>query len=207
MTEPNREVLAQLIESSAEPIIVARIDHPDWPVVLSNSAFGSMTDYVPVVSKPLADVVENLVGRELALEISETIRGGHHDRDHGDNHQFDDRPPRRHRARELAETEQDENRDQGGADKVTDASRQEHRETRRHDLDGAAQYPAGDDDKRGAERHAADFALAGDQSHAQQKVTDGAETEEDRHDDHQVHSKRIQDPNSGICVILSGASH
>ena len=77
MTEPNREVLAQLIESSAEPIIVARIDHPDWPVVLSNSAFGSMTDYVPVVSKPLADVVENLVGRELALEISETIRGGH----------------------------------------------------------------------------------------------------------------------------------
>ena len=77
MTEPNREVLAQLIEGSAEPIIVARIDHPDWPVVLSNSAFGTLTDYLPVVDKPLADVVENLVGRDLALEISEAIRGGH----------------------------------------------------------------------------------------------------------------------------------
>ena len=77
MTEPNREVLAQLIEGSAEPIIVARIDHPDWPVVLSNSAFGTLTDYLPVIDKPLADVVENLVGRDLALEISEAIRGGH----------------------------------------------------------------------------------------------------------------------------------
>lgn len=77
MTEPDREVLEQLIESSAEPVFVARIDHPDWPVVLSNSAFGTITDYLPVRDKPLADVVENLVGRELALEISETIRGGH----------------------------------------------------------------------------------------------------------------------------------
>lgn len=77
MTKPNRNVLAQLIESSAEPVFIARIDHPDWPVVLSNSAFGSITDYKPVTDKPLADVVEDLVGRELALEISEAIRGGH----------------------------------------------------------------------------------------------------------------------------------
>lgn len=77
MTEPDREVLEQLIESSAEPVFIARIDHPDWPVVLSNSAFGTISDYLPVRDKPLADVVENLVGRELALEISEAIRGGH----------------------------------------------------------------------------------------------------------------------------------
>lgn len=77
MTEPDREVLEQLIESSAEPVFVARIDHPDWPVVMSNSAFGAISDYLPVRDKPLADVVEGMVGRELALEISETIRGGH----------------------------------------------------------------------------------------------------------------------------------
>jgi diguanylate cyclase (GGDEF)-like protein len=77
MTELNRDVLEQLIEASAEPVFIARIDHPDWPVVLSNSAFGSITDYKSVTDKPLADVVEDLVGRELALEISETIRGGH----------------------------------------------------------------------------------------------------------------------------------
>ena len=77
MSEPDRDVLEQLIEGSAEPVFVARIDHPDWPVVLANSAFATISDFVPVRDKPLADVVENLVGRELALEISETIRGGH----------------------------------------------------------------------------------------------------------------------------------
>jgi diguanylate cyclase (GGDEF)-like protein len=77
MTELNRGILEQLVEASAEPMFVARIDHPDWPVVLANPAFSSIADYVPVNGKPLADVVESLVGRELALEISETIRGGH----------------------------------------------------------------------------------------------------------------------------------
>jgi diguanylate cyclase (GGDEF)-like protein len=77
MSEPDRDVLESLIEGSAEPVFVARIDHPDWPVVMANAAFGSMTEFAPVRDKPLADVVEQLVGRELALEISETIRGGH----------------------------------------------------------------------------------------------------------------------------------
>ena len=48
MTEPERDVLEQLIESSAEPVVVARIDHPDWPVVLSNAAFAAITDFAPV---------------------------------------------------------------------------------------------------------------------------------------------------------------
>ena len=77
MSEPDRDVLEQLVEGSAEPVFVARIDHPDWPVVMTNAAFGSITEFAPVRDKPLADVVEQLVGRELALEISETIRGGH----------------------------------------------------------------------------------------------------------------------------------
>jgi diguanylate cyclase (GGDEF)-like protein len=77
MTELKRDVLEQLIEGSAEPVFVARIDHPDWPVILCNPAFSSLSDNMPVVNKPLADVFENLVGRELALEISETVRGGH----------------------------------------------------------------------------------------------------------------------------------
>lgn len=77
MSEPDRDVLEQLVEGSAEPVFVARIDHPDWPVVMANAAFGSITEFASVRDKPLADVVEQLVGRELALEISETIRGGH----------------------------------------------------------------------------------------------------------------------------------
>jgi diguanylate cyclase (GGDEF)-like protein len=77
MAEPGRDVLEQLIAGSAEPVLVARIDHPDWPVVIANPAFGAITDFAPVTDRPLADVVEQLVGRDLALEISETIRGSH----------------------------------------------------------------------------------------------------------------------------------
>lgn len=77
MKKLGRDVLQQLIDGSAEPIFVARIDHPDWPVVLSNPAFTSIAGGDDVLNKPLADVVEKLVGRDLALEISETVRGGH----------------------------------------------------------------------------------------------------------------------------------
>jgi len=77
MKKLTRDVLQQLIDGSAEPVFVARIDHPDWPVVLSNPAFVSIAGDNDVVNKPLADVVEQLVGRDLALEISETVRGGH----------------------------------------------------------------------------------------------------------------------------------
>ncbi len=77
MTKLKNDVLIQLIEGSAEPLIVARIDHPDWPVVLANTAFTSIAGRADTVDRPLADVVEALVGRELALEISETVRGGH----------------------------------------------------------------------------------------------------------------------------------
>jgi len=77
MKKLTREVLQQLIEGLAEPVFVARIDHPDWPVILSNPAFASIAGGDGLQDKPLADVVEGLVGRDLALEISETVRGGH----------------------------------------------------------------------------------------------------------------------------------
>lgn len=66
----------QLIAGSAEPIVVSRIDRPDWPVVLCNPAFDAVSGEKPALKRPFADVVEQLVGRELALEISETVRSG-----------------------------------------------------------------------------------------------------------------------------------
>ena len=77
MTKLKRDILEQLIEGSAEPLFVARINHPDWPVVLANGAFTSIAGRTDTIDRPLADVVEELVGRDLALEISETVRGGH----------------------------------------------------------------------------------------------------------------------------------
>ncbi len=72
-----RNILEQLIAGSAEPVVVAQIDSLDWPVVFCNPAFEGIAGEVDIQQKPFADVVEQLVGRELALEISETIRAGH----------------------------------------------------------------------------------------------------------------------------------
>ena len=69
----NRKILEQVIAATAEPLIVVRVDHPDWPVVLSNQAFESIRGE-DAREQPFADVIEQLVGRELALEISETLR-------------------------------------------------------------------------------------------------------------------------------------
>ena len=72
-----RKILEQLIVGSAEPVVVAQINSPDWPVVLSNPAFARIAGPEDILEKPFADVIEQLVGRDLALEISETIRAGH----------------------------------------------------------------------------------------------------------------------------------
>ncbi len=69
----NRKILEQVIEASSEPLIIVRVDHPDWPVALSNQAFESIGGE-EVRKQPFADVIEQLVGRELALEISESVR-------------------------------------------------------------------------------------------------------------------------------------
>ena len=71
-----RKDLEQLIAGSAEPVVVAQIDSADWPVVFCNPAFEGIAGKEEFHKKPFADVVEKLVGRDLALEISETIRAG-----------------------------------------------------------------------------------------------------------------------------------
>ncbi len=76
MNTLQRKILEQLVEGSGEPIVVARIDRPDWPVVLCNPAFEAISGQESALDRPFADVVEQLVGRELALEISESVRSG-----------------------------------------------------------------------------------------------------------------------------------
>jgi two-component system chemotaxis family response regulator WspR len=77
MKKLRANILQQLIADSTEPVLVAQIDHPDWPVVLCNDAYQSLADDDEVLEKPFADVVEHMLGRDLALEISETVRAGH----------------------------------------------------------------------------------------------------------------------------------
>ncbi len=73
MKPVKRNILEQVIASTAEPLVVVRIDQPDWPVVLVNPAFASIGD-PDILQKPFADVLEELSGRELAMEVSESVR-------------------------------------------------------------------------------------------------------------------------------------
>ena len=73
MKTVNRQILEQVIAATTEPLLVVAIDQPDWPVVLANPAFASITSD-EVLKKPFADVIEELTDRELALEVSETVR-------------------------------------------------------------------------------------------------------------------------------------
>lgn len=67
-------ILEQVVAGFAEPTLVARIDSPDWPVVLCNGSFEILAGRDDNMGKPLADVIERLAGRDLALEVSESIR-------------------------------------------------------------------------------------------------------------------------------------
>jgi len=68
-----RQILQQVIDATTEPLLVAAIDQSDWPVALANPAFRSIAKK-DVVKRPFADVIEELVGREIAIEASESVR-------------------------------------------------------------------------------------------------------------------------------------
>ena len=72
---PN-ELLLRLLEASNEPLIVARVDQPDWPIVLANAAFESLAGEKRLRKQSLADVAERLVGKEQVAELGDVVRSG-----------------------------------------------------------------------------------------------------------------------------------
>ncbi|MBT8098141.1 MAG: GGDEF domain-containing protein [Gammaproteobacteria bacterium] len=69
----NRKILEQVIDATSEPLMIIRLDDNDWPVVLANAACKEIA-CDDVLRQPFADVLEARVGRDLALEISESFR-------------------------------------------------------------------------------------------------------------------------------------
>lgn len=69
----NRKILEQAINATSEPLMIVRLDDNDWPVVLANEAC-KIIGCDDVLRQPFADVLEARVGRDLALEISESFR-------------------------------------------------------------------------------------------------------------------------------------
>lgn len=75
MKPVKRNILEQVLAGTVEPLVIVSVDQPDWPVALANSAFANLGSD-DVTGKPFADVIEDLAGRELALEVSESVRSG-----------------------------------------------------------------------------------------------------------------------------------
>ena len=85
MSGISAKLLMEVLDASAEPVLVVRTDHPDWPVRFANAACSALAKGVPL-DGAFADVVEALFGRDVALDIAEAIRGGDATRlavDHG----------------------------------------------------------------------------------------------------------------------------
>lgn len=74
MEPVRRKVLEMVLAGTIEPVVIVRVDQPDWPVALANPAFESLGG--EAAGKAFADVIEALGGRELALEVSEAVRSG-----------------------------------------------------------------------------------------------------------------------------------
>ena len=73
MSRPSADILGQVLAASGEALVVIRVDHPDWPIVLESEPFRAVTGD-SVAEQPFADVVEQLVGRDVALDVSQSIR-------------------------------------------------------------------------------------------------------------------------------------
>jgi diguanylate cyclase (GGDEF)-like protein len=73
MTSVHPKILEQVIAETAEPVVIVRVDQSEWPVVLRNRSFEALTSE-EALGQPFADVIEHMIGRELALEISEAVR-------------------------------------------------------------------------------------------------------------------------------------
>jgi diguanylate cyclase (GGDEF)-like protein len=75
MKPVKRDILEQVLASTTEPVLIVSVDQADWPVAFANSAFVPIGG-ADVAGKPFADVIEEIGGRELALEVSESVRSG-----------------------------------------------------------------------------------------------------------------------------------
>ena len=75
MEPVERNILEQVLAGSTEPVLIVNVGQADWPVAFANPAFTPIGGD-GVTGQPFADVIEGIAGRELALEVSESVRSG-----------------------------------------------------------------------------------------------------------------------------------
>ncbi len=75
MDSVDRDILQAVIDGAAEPIGLISTTQPDWPVLLENPAFEKLAGD-SAIGTPFTDIIEALIGRDLALDVSEALRSG-----------------------------------------------------------------------------------------------------------------------------------
>ena len=69
------DILEQVVRSSAEPLVIVRIDHPNWPVVLSNPAFDAI-DWTAMLCNCIARFIHSdATHRRTSQSLRSTTKG------------------------------------------------------------------------------------------------------------------------------------
>lgn len=74
MAEIPNDVLLVLIAATSEPVLLVRVDSPDWPIVLVNPAFHALTDVKDTLNRSFPDVMEPLIGKDMTREAGSALR-------------------------------------------------------------------------------------------------------------------------------------
>ena len=74
MAEIPNDTLLELIAASSEPVLLIRVDSPDWPIELANPAFQALSEGVEPLNKPFPDVIQPMIGKEMTREASAALR-------------------------------------------------------------------------------------------------------------------------------------
>ncbi len=74
MAEIPNDVLLELVAATSEPVLLIRVDSPDWPIELANPAFQALSEGVEPLNKPFPDVMQPMIGKDMTREASAALR-------------------------------------------------------------------------------------------------------------------------------------
>ncbi len=73
MDRLSKHHLLQVLADIGEPLLIVSLDKPDWPIVFANDAFTAIAKDAST-SDCFADLMDRILGREMAIDISDALR-------------------------------------------------------------------------------------------------------------------------------------
>ncbi|MEM9208738.1 MAG: diguanylate cyclase [Pseudomonadota bacterium] len=68
------DVLLELVAAISEPVLLVRVDSPDWPIELANPAFHALSDDAELLNTSFPEVIQPMIGKEMTREASAALR-------------------------------------------------------------------------------------------------------------------------------------